>query len=243
MAKKILFTILSVCLFFVLTNIVVAAEPMIIKLDSKTIKEGKQFNIDISIKNNPGIAGFTMKINFDKSFITPVAFNNKSSFTALTTIDSKDIDLNSVDTINITYDSLDNISTDGIIGTITFKAKENIDSDYVNINWVTDRTSSVYNKNLEDVLFNTENAVLTVEQYNEETTLLYGDADVNNSITANDASLILAKVLDKNKSMPIEKKTTEYMKYVDVDGNGILTAKDASMVLQKALDDNFKLKF
>ncbi len=240
MIKKVMTFMLSICITLGLINIASASEPMIIKLESKTIKEGEQFNVNISITNNPGIAGFTLKIGFDKNLITPVSFKNNSNFTALTTIDSSDVDLTSIDTINVTYDSLDNISDNGIIGTITFTAKKNIGADTINIDWITDQNSSVYNKDLEDIFFKAEGAVLTVEKENIGASDIYGDSDNDGHLTANDASLILKKVLDGSKTMPIEKATKEYMKYIDVDGNRILTARDAALVLQKALDSNFK---
>ncbi len=241
MIKKMILFVLTISMILCSVNIVLASETMIISLESNssTVKPGQQFDVKMSIKNNPGIAGFTLKIKFDKNVITPVTFSNNSQFTALTTIDSSSVDLTEIDTINITYDSLNTISTNGLIGTFSFKVKSNILSDFISIDWVDENGLSVYDKNLNDISFRTENVVLAIDE-NNTADLIVGDADTNNTITANDAAIILAKVLDKNKSMPIEEKLSGYMKYVDVDGDGAITAKDAAMVFQKALDDSFK---
>lgn len=65
-----------------------------------------------------------------------------------------------------------------------------------------------------------------------------GDVDYNENITVNDASLVLQKVLDNSYKLPIEEKTTNYMKYADINGDGKLTALDAAIIFQKALNSN-----
>ena len=39
--------------------------------------------------------------------------------------------------------------------------------------------------------------------------------------------------------MPIEKETSDYLKYTDVDLDGKLTASDSATVLQKVLNNSF----
>ena len=225
-------------LFFVLFVSVLAVyaeEMMTFELESKNIKAGEEFEVAFSVSNNPGIAGFTMKINFDKSVLTPVLFKNTSKFTALTTIDSSNVDLNNIDTINITYDSVGNIYDNGVLGKLTFIAKKDIGVKSTVISWENDDFSSAYNQNLEDVVFTRKDSVLTFNKY------IYGDANANNRLTAEDASIILQKVLDSNYKMPIENKTSDYMKYIDVDLDDVVCVADASLVLQKVLNKNIEI--
>jgi hypothetical protein len=70
--------------------------------------------------------------------------------------------------------------------------------------------------------------------------ILYGDADNNGLLTANDASVVLQKVLNDDFELPIQTATDNYMNYIDVDGNKILTANDAASILQKVLNLDYK---
>lgn len=63
----------------------------------------------------------------------------------------------------------------------------------------------------------------------------YGDADTENGVNINDASVLMQKILDNNNDIPIEKKTWNYIKYVDMDKDGVLTAKDVSIILKMVL--------
>ncbi len=66
-----------------------------------------------------------------------------------------------------------------------------------------------------------------------------GDVDGKIGITVNDAALLLQKVLNNDYKLPIEEKTTDYIKYADVDGDKELTATDAAIILEKALNSEF----
>jgi hypothetical protein len=72
-----------------------------------------------------------------------------------------------------------------------------------------------------------------------ETEYLYGDADNNGILTANDAAVVLQKSLDGSYIPDLENVCDDYMKYLDVDCDGILTANDASVILQKTLDGSY----
>ncbi len=69
----------------------------------------------------------------------------------------------------------------------------------------------------------------------------FGDIDSKRGITANDAALVLQKVLNSSFPLPIQEKTNEWLKYADVSGDKKLTAADAAIILQKALDSNFTM--
>lgn len=66
---------------------------------------------------------------------------------------------------------------------------------------------------------------------------LYGDADANGIISANDAAMILNKVLDNTFIADLEKKLDNAFEYLDVNSDNTLTAGDAAAVLSKALNN------
>ena len=67
-----------------------------------------------------------------------------------------------------------------------------------------------------------------------------GDADGNGKVEANDAALVLQKVLTGAK-VALEDVATNAFELLDADKDGQLTAKDAAYILQKALDSTFTM--
>lgn len=82
---------------------------------------------------------------------------------------------------------------------------------------------------------------MTENEKNSDTLIeLYGDADATGILTAADSSAILQKVLNSGAYfMPIENKTSDYMKYIDVTADGMLTSADSAAVLQKVLNSAY----
>ncbi len=62
-----------------------------------------------------------------------------------------------------------------------------------------------------------------------------GDADIDNVITATDATNVLQKALINTFELPIEKETDNWLQYVDVDGDTKISANDAALIFRKAL--------
>ena len=163
--KKYISIILMLSMALGLVTLTKADTPIIIKLDSVETENNQEFELNISLENNPGIAGFTMQIGFDNSIIKPISFTNKSNFTALTTIDSNDIDLNTINKIIINYDSINNINSDGIIGTFKFRAISNKVA-ATEIKWLLDdKMISVYNSALDDVPYTAVNSTISFKDF------------------------------------------------------------------------------
>lgn len=67
-----------------------------------------------------------------------------------------------------------------------------------------------------------------------------GDVDMNGVWTANDAALVLQKVLDGSYILPCQVVYPNHFMYIaDASANGVLTAEDSSLILQKVLDGSF----
>ncbi len=80
-------------------------------------------------------------------------------------------------------------------------------------------------------------AVFSLPETEEK--FVYGDADGDGILAADDAAMVLQKVLVNTYKLPLEDKTKDYMNYVDVDRDGYITASDAAYILQKVLISSF----
>lgn len=69
----------------------------------------------------------------------------------------------------------------------------------------------------------------------DEEKFIYGDANCDRIYTADDAAMVLQKVLVNTYKLPIENKTADYLKYIDVDHDLRISAADCACILQKAL--------
>ena len=67
-----------------------------------------------------------------------------------------------------------------------------------------------------------------------------GDANCDNTLTADDAEDILSKTLNIIYEPKIEHITKDIYPYVDINSDGVLTAYDAVLVLTKVLDNTFE---
>jgi len=68
--------------------------------------------------------------------------------------------------------------------------------------------------------------------------ILYGDADFDGVITANDCATVLKYVLD-NDNFAVDSK---FIKTADVDLTGIITANDVSCIMTKVLNNDYVFK-
>ncbi|MCD7777277.1 MAG: hypothetical protein LUH47_02080 [Clostridiales bacterium] len=69
--------------------------------------------------------------------------------------------------------------------------------------------------------------------------VVYGDADNNGVLTANDSALMLYKLLNDDYVLPGENSGNDYIEITDVDNDGVLTANDCALVLRKVLNSGF----
>ena len=70
---------------------------------------------------------------------------------------------------------------------------------------------------------------------------MFGDVDADNMLTANDASLVLQKVLIEDFRLPVEDKSVNWFGYADADADGMLSANDAAVIMQKVLLEEYRL--
>ncbi len=205
-------------------NTFAAGGGMKLIISDAVVSGNNEFSVNISLENNPGIAYLGLTLNFDNEYMTPVSFKSETSdLTAISSIQSDGIDLESLSKVVINWDSVHNVSTNGVIGTLTFKAKSNIIGSTV----ITGE-AEIYNQDLADVttaIFSGEISIVNSP--------LMGDVNTDGIVTKADAALILKKAIYGNEfKMPIEKLTADYMDYADLDKNGSISVSDAISVLK-----------
>ena len=73
----------------------------------------------------------------------------------------------------------------------------------------------------------------------DEKNFIFGDADCNGILAADDAAMVLQKVLVDTYKLPIENRTNDYLKYIDVDRDSSISAADCACILQKELIETY----
>lgn len=68
---------------------------------------------------------------------------------------------------------------------------------------------------------------------------IFGDANDDGSLAADDAASVLQKVLNNSFELKLQKDTDNWFAILDVDCDSQLAAADAAMVLQKVLNNSF----
>ena len=87
-----------------------------------------------------------------------------------------------------------------------------------------------------DIDYNGEDVIVTPTP--EPTVYISGDADNSGKLEANDAALVLQKVLTGER-VELENVATNAFELLDTDKDGKLTARDSAYILQKVLDSTF----
>ena len=71
---------------------------------------------------------------------------------------------------------------------------------------------------------------------------IYGDASDNGSLEADDAAIVLCKVLDYDYKPQLQRNTEDWFELLNVDCDGSLTSADAATILHKVLDGSFVME-
>ncbi len=101
-------------------------EDFMFTADNPTAYSGKILEFNIYVKNNPGIAGATFDVHFNKEHLTPkkVAMNHAGFSTCVTNLTEPGINLAGVDTISVVLGNSGNIDISGKILTLVFDVKK-----------------------------------------------------------------------------------------------------------------------
>ena len=71
---------------------------------------------------------------------------------------------------------------------------------------------------------------------------IYGDANNDGGLAADDAANVLQKVLNSSFKLGLENETDNWLAFLDVDCDNSITSSDAASILQKVLDSSFMME-
>ena len=149
-------------------------EVPVIMVSNATAKVGNTFSVDVSIKNNSGIVGLRTYIGYDANVLELISATAGEDF-----VDTS-FGPTTKNPFNIVWDdslATESNTTNGVVATLTFKVKEGVKACDTEITLTYD-PDDVYDFNMDNVGFATENGTITVFEYIPGDA--NGDGDVNN---------------------------------------------------------------
>lgn len=119
------------CVPFFSMAAVAAAEPAF-SVSSDEAKPNEIVTVTVSIYNNPGIAGLSMQLNFDKTQFIPISVNAGNALGGkdiIYNIDSNaGVDVGTLDFVSAVFYGTDNITENGVFFSFNFVVKSNADA-------------------------------------------------------------------------------------------------------------------
>lgn len=135
-----------------------------VTVGTATTRGGETVTIPVSIANNPGIAGFNLTINYDKTKLTPLSIEKGNALTGgtLTSNIQQGGDMSAYDRVTAYWVNPADFTSNGEILKLTFKVAENADEGDIPVT-VTYESGDVSNQNYEDVALNIKNGAVSVK--------------------------------------------------------------------------------
>ncbi len=203
-----------------------SVEEAVIYASDATTFTGSQEKIAISIRNNPGIAGYKIRVRYDNTVLTPVGIEaGDIALSGITSnIQDASADLSNLEFVSVVgYDSA-NVTGDGVLFYIIFDvaedAAEGVRCDIIlESNDLTDQMG-------EDVAFTLDDGFLDV------LAALYGDANGDGEINTKDLVLMSQYVSGYEGN----EYDSVFMKLGDVYKDGRINTKDM-VLLSRYLAD------
>lgn len=180
--------------------------PQII-VESKRANTGKQIELTLSLKNNPGIAGLAVSLKYDESVLTLVEVRKGDMFSGF---DSGK---------NITWDESSNVTADGTLATLVFSVADTAaPGDYA----IQVIPRSCTDENVEDVTLTPVNGVVTVVD------VVYGDVNGDGKIDMKDVVLLRKYIV--NYDYDTESSSVAVELGADANGDGKIDMKDVVLL-------------
>jgi hypothetical protein len=124
--------ILALILIFILSIINISIVSLAAGVPTLTVASvdshiGAEVDISVSISDNPGIATFNLKVNFDKTKLEPMSITKNETLAGnLTSNINQGGDLSNLNYITAYWVNPSNINTNGILYTVRFKVKSSV---------------------------------------------------------------------------------------------------------------------
>lgn len=187
-----------------------------IVVDSKSASPESKVTVNVSIKNNPGIWGMDLAVNYDKSVLTLDNVTNGVVFS------SSEWTLGNIkgDKYNLSYEAsgFDNVKTNGIIATLEFTVNPNAkvgSSINITVNY---NPGDIINSSSDNINPDVVSGEIKILNF------IYGDVNSDGVVNKKD-SLLLKRYLADN-TVEIDKKAA------DVNADNSVNKKDSLRLKQ-----------
>ena len=217
-ALKTLISLVLVGICLLSSFVVSANEPLEIQFGNVTTKVGEEAIIAVTIKNNSGIAGFRFRITYDSASLTFVSAEQGSALTTGTLVH----DTNEAEqTVTFLWYATEDVVADGELVVLKFNVSDTAKGEYdLLVHYLPEDILNSAKKPLNAIVTNGRIMVQSI---------LYGDLDDDDKVTAADALEVLKSVVGKVAL------TDDQFTAADTDGNGKADAADALNILKKVV--------
>ncbi|HCG36129.1 MAG TPA: hypothetical protein DER23_07285 [Clostridiales bacterium] len=187
-------------------NYIPALAPQLLTSSVRTTA-GKQIEVTLTLKNNPGIAGLAVSLKYDESVLTLAETKKGDMFSGFTA--GK----------NFAWDESEDVTADGTLATFVFTVAENAEPGDYTIQVI---PRSCTNENMDDVVLTPVNGVVTVIDF------IYGDANGDEKIDMKDVVLLRKYIV--NYDYDTETSSVVIEAGADANGDGNLDMKDVVLL-------------
>ncbi|MBQ9603926.1 MAG: hypothetical protein IJR45_00785, partial [Firmicutes bacterium] len=209
--------------------------PVIVHEPITKLEKGKSFGVRADVTDNVGVDKVTVwyknaneeqwqSETMDKisgnSYFVRISANEMSEGTMQYYIAASD-------GLNTAYFGTENEPLEFVVGDIENTTETTTET-------TTEATSETSTETTSEVSTETESQ-------KQDDNFLFGDANADGKLLAEDAAFILQKVLNNSFVLEIEKRTSNFKHYIDVDADGAINASDAVEVLQKVLNNSYRM--
>jgi len=197
-------------------NHVIDQNAPMIMVDTVNGKAGETVKVTVSMKNNPGIWGMDLVVNYDKTQLTLASVTNGTVFSSSEWTQGN----LSGDKCILSYEAsgLDNITTNGVLAALEFAVNKNATVDsFVNIS-LSYNAGDIINVNFDDVKVAIVPGGINIADF------VYGDLNSDGLVNKKDSLLMKMYLADNT--------TTIDMQAADVYVDGNINKKDSLYLKQ-----------
>jgi hypothetical protein len=162
-----------------------------ITVGSVTGRAGGTVTIPVTIANNPGIAGFTLELAFDKNVLVPVSISPGAGIGSVTSNIQSGVGLSTLDRVTANWADSNGMDDDGELFSVTFQIKQDASAGATSIVLTYRHDNDIASTSGEGYVNpDVTNGTLSVVEF------LFGDLNSDNKVNSLDA-VKLARYLAK----------------------------------------------
>jgi hypothetical protein len=178
-----------------------------IYIDSASASAGKTVELNVSLKNNPGVAFLTLSLEYDSSIFTLVNVKNGDLIS--------DMDQG----VNLLWTGDSDATGDGVLCTLTFAVAENAAEGEFTISA---KCREAYNDDFEDVTFAVEAGSVKIID------CVYGDANGDGVVNGRDVLLLRKYMANYDYDKGVSSVSVDLG--ADANGDGVVNGRDVLLM-------------